>query len=329
MGSFGERLRREREMRGISLDEIAAATKISARNLRALEDEKFKQLPGGIFNKGFVRAYAKFLGIDQEQIVAEYEAASQETETAREQKLKDEFSKAEFRKQKKDDGQEISLEPKSQWGTIAVIVLIAALVYGGYSIYQRRKLDKLQQVQTPSVVAPAPKPQPPMSVPSAATPSSATQGVPSTPAPSANATAPTTNPKTAPSTSSVKPEATNTEAGKTESSKSTSQKTEPTLTSVTPTSATETKSQNATGSAFELKIKVNKQSWVSIKADGKTLVNTTLSAGTERSFKASDKIEVILGNSSGVEVSYNGKPVENLGTGQDVRKLTFTATGYQ
>ena len=80
MGAFGERLRREREMRGISLEEIAAATKIGTRNLKALEDENFKILPGGIFNKGFVRAYARFLGISEEQAVADYLAACGEPE---------------------------------------------------------------------------------------------------------------------------------------------------------------------------------------------------------------------------------------------------------
>ena len=52
MGSFGERLQREREMRGITLDEIAEATKIGTRSLRALESEEFDKLPGGVFNKG-------------------------------------------------------------------------------------------------------------------------------------------------------------------------------------------------------------------------------------------------------------------------------------
>ena len=75
MGSFGERLRREREMRGITIEEIAEATKIGSRNLRALEQEIFELLPGGIFNKGFVRAYSKFLGLDEEQAVADYVAA--------------------------------------------------------------------------------------------------------------------------------------------------------------------------------------------------------------------------------------------------------------
>src|SRR5579859_7240155 len=78
MGVFGDRLRREREMRGITLDEIAESTKISRRHLEALERDHFDQLPGGVFNKGFVRAYARFLGIDEDQAVADYSLASNE-----------------------------------------------------------------------------------------------------------------------------------------------------------------------------------------------------------------------------------------------------------
>jgi hypothetical protein len=95
---------------------------------------------------------------------------------------------------------------------------------------------------------------------------------------------------------------------------------------MTPTNAT---AANDSATPIELKIKVNRESWVSIKADGKTLVSTTLQPGVERSFKATDKIEMVLGNAGGVEVSYNGKPVDNLNNAQDVRKIIFTANGYQ
>lgn len=78
MGSFGERLRREREMRGVTINEIAESTKISRRHLESLENEDFDSLPGGIFNKGFVRAYARYLGLDEDQAVADYAAASNE-----------------------------------------------------------------------------------------------------------------------------------------------------------------------------------------------------------------------------------------------------------
>src|SRR3974377_2352627 len=72
MGSFGDRLRRERGQRGITLDDGALTPKTRAGLLKALEEERFDQLPGGIFNKGFVRAYARHLGIDEDPAGAHY-----------------------------------------------------------------------------------------------------------------------------------------------------------------------------------------------------------------------------------------------------------------
>jgi hypothetical protein len=72
MASFGENLRRERELRGVSLREIADATKISVRFLRALEEDRLDVLPGGLFPKAFVRQYARHLGLDTERYVAEF-----------------------------------------------------------------------------------------------------------------------------------------------------------------------------------------------------------------------------------------------------------------
>ncbi len=74
--TFGEHLKREREMRGVSLDEISAATRIGTRFLEALENEQWDRLPGGVFNRGFVRAVARFLGLDEESLVAEYALAT-------------------------------------------------------------------------------------------------------------------------------------------------------------------------------------------------------------------------------------------------------------
>lgn len=72
MASFGENLRRERELRGIDLREIAEATKISVRFLQALEQDRLDVLPGGLFPRAFVRQYAKHLGLDAERLVAEF-----------------------------------------------------------------------------------------------------------------------------------------------------------------------------------------------------------------------------------------------------------------
>jgi cytoskeleton protein RodZ len=74
-GTFGESLKRERELRGVTLEEISAATRIATRFLKAIENEQWDQLPGGVFNRGFVRAMARFLGLDEENTVAEYTLA--------------------------------------------------------------------------------------------------------------------------------------------------------------------------------------------------------------------------------------------------------------
>jgi cytoskeletal protein RodZ len=76
MATFGERLRRERETQGIRLEEIARATKIGVRFLEALERDDFDTLPGDVFARGYVRAYAEHLGIDPEELVEEYERES-------------------------------------------------------------------------------------------------------------------------------------------------------------------------------------------------------------------------------------------------------------
>lgn len=72
MASFGENLRRERELRGVDLHEVAEATKISFRFLQALEQDRVDVLPGGLFPRAFVRQYARHLGLDEERLVAEF-----------------------------------------------------------------------------------------------------------------------------------------------------------------------------------------------------------------------------------------------------------------
>jgi cytoskeleton protein RodZ len=77
-GNFGERLKREREMREVSLDELTRATRISTRFVEALENEDWAKLPGGVFGHGFVRSIARFLGLDEEALLGEYDMARAE-----------------------------------------------------------------------------------------------------------------------------------------------------------------------------------------------------------------------------------------------------------
>jgi len=70
--AFGEHLRRERELRGVSLEEVSAATRISISFLEALERGDWEKLPGGVFRRGFIRSTGRFLGLDEENLIAEY-----------------------------------------------------------------------------------------------------------------------------------------------------------------------------------------------------------------------------------------------------------------
>src|SRR5882724_1757884 len=76
LASFGEELRREREIRGISLKEIADATKISKRFLEAIERNDHKTLPAPVFTRGFVREYARYLGLSADDMVNRYNFAA-------------------------------------------------------------------------------------------------------------------------------------------------------------------------------------------------------------------------------------------------------------
>jgi cytoskeletal protein RodZ len=120
MGStaFGEHLKREREMRGVSLEEISSATRISLRFLEALEREQWNLLPGGIFNRGFIRAIAHFLGLNEEDLIAEYALAT-------------------------DAPPEVAVltteaKPRRPWGAaVLLVVLLGAIAGGGWFAYER------------------------------------------------------------------------------------------------------------------------------------------------------------------------------------------------
>lgn len=70
--TIGEQLRLAREERGIPLREISDQTRISVRYLEAIESNDYKRLPGGIFNRSFVRAYARYIGYDEKQALEGY-----------------------------------------------------------------------------------------------------------------------------------------------------------------------------------------------------------------------------------------------------------------
>jgi cytoskeleton protein RodZ len=72
MPTLGEELRQRREQRGITLAEISEATRIGTRFLKAIETDSFSTLPGGIFTRSFIRAYAKYVGMNEDEAISLY-----------------------------------------------------------------------------------------------------------------------------------------------------------------------------------------------------------------------------------------------------------------
>jgi cytoskeleton protein RodZ len=70
--TLGQELKRRREARGIELQDISNATRVAVRFLRAIEEDDFQSLPGGLFTRSFIRTYARHVGMDEEEAIARY-----------------------------------------------------------------------------------------------------------------------------------------------------------------------------------------------------------------------------------------------------------------
>ncbi len=158
MASFGENLKREREMRGVTLQEISAATKISVRLLEALETENFEQLPGGIFTRSFIRAYAKYLGLDDEQVMAEYHLAVP---------AKSDFDLTRLAVSKPESKREGSHAP------VIALLLAGVLLVAGYFLYRYSRRASEPSVSIPTPNPPISTPAPTAPTPEASAPSPA------------------------------------------------------------------------------------------------------------------------------------------------------------
>jgi cytoskeleton protein RodZ len=140
-GNFGDRLKRERELREVTLQEITSATRIGPRFLEALENEEWEKLPGGVFNRGFVRSIARYLGLDEEVLLGEYDLAHGEQAPPA-------VAVPEER-----------IPAPSPWFHAALVlgalVLLAGIIFAGIYAW-RRYAARHRAQQTPAAIAPAP-----------------------------------------------------------------------------------------------------------------------------------------------------------------------------
>jgi cytoskeleton protein RodZ len=282
MGGFGDRLRREREARGVTLGEISESTKISNGFLRALEQEDFEKLPGGIFNRGFVRAYCKFLGIDEEEMIADFDAAygqyqAEQTPVAPIVPITDPES-----------------AKKNPTFSLAVLVPLILLIAGAIWWYDHAR------AATPT-----------------GNPESSPKSVESRSRTSSNASAEGRGSET--NQNAKQKPAVPVKAGKASESVVAEAKT----IAATPEVAAPVKPNTP----IRLEVHANEDAWLSVIADGKTMMEGVLPATGTRKFRAQKNIYFTTGNAGGVEVSYNGRPLPSLGTNNEVRSLTFTQSG--
>lgn len=304
MGSFGERLKKEREQKGVSLEDISLETKIGTRLLRALEEDHFDQLPGGIFNKGFVRAYARHLGLDEEQTIADYMAAIGTPPPVVEEPFpiqipqRDSPSERTFRRVRSAAPQEIP------WGVLAVVLLVVALGFASWTYFHR-------PVETKREAAPVEQPTP-VSNPAPDTSNSDSTKPAQTPPPVAPAegTRPLSSiPTTVPSDSSSAPVAQAALHG-----------------------ASSSPLISATAGTLSVRLKGNDDSeecWVSLSVDGQPPVEITLIGPYEKVVEARNEVVAKIGSAGAVDIFFNGKPLPSQGQVGVVRTLVFHPDGWQ
>jgi cytoskeleton protein RodZ len=295
-GNFGERLKRERELREVSLGEITAGTRIGARFLEALENEQWEKLPGGVFNRGFVRAIAHFLGLDEEDLLAEYDLAHGE------------------QKVQVPAPYENRLPSRPLWvpavAILFIVVLLAGMFYAGRYGWRRfaayRAHSSAVQNSGPAAVPESvPQPQPAAPLPPAnAVPDSSASLTSSTSSASARAHArvPAVQ-NSAPVIPEPQPAAPlpPTGAG---SDSSTSLSSSPSSTSSTSVPAS---------TSLTLSISTSSATRVRILADNKLLFDAEMPAGENRQFLASNQFIVTAADSSAVLLELNGRAMPPLG----------------
>ncbi len=146
MASIGQELKRERELRGISLKEIADSTKINIRFLRALEEDRFDMLPEKFFTRGIIRSYANYIGLDEHSVLNTYLEGLQ---TREKQQGPEEVKKSDAI----EDNEPLRDNKKSIFLFALTVLVILALTVILYIVFQRDEEPPPSSSETQSVPA--------------------------------------------------------------------------------------------------------------------------------------------------------------------------------
>ncbi len=284
--SFGPWLRRQREMREIDLREIADSSKISLRYLQAFEDNRFEELPADVFSKGFLRHYARFVGIDPEEAVNFFSQARKEAALNQEE---DEITRVVRIRGTKSASSRHRESANRRF--VMVILLAASLLL--FLIWQLSRWQQRQEVEEPAPSA--------VAVPSASSnePSEEVPGQTSVDAeaerlsPESGASAaelvetPAMALTPAPAPTPVLPRGTDPAAD--------------------PAQALD--AQVTSGDLIRVTLDFQGQCWVEALVDGKRQQSATRAQGEAIVLAGNELIEIKLGDYRAAQVEVNGKPI--------------------
>lgn len=292
MESVGEFFKLVRETKGLTVDEVASKTRIRSDFVKALEDGNFAKLPDQVFARGFVRSYARSLGLDEEDAIHRFiqsAGAFYEKQDERE-RLKVRQAEEERKRQANRKAVAVAIG-------IAVLTLIFLLSREQSSVLRRSTPDHVSAKRNTQAVKDAPEAAPrhePEPVATAPKPSDVPAVAPK-PSTEAHRPEPTVAPVVA---SKPSPETVST----------TSPGTDGPLGGI---------SLDGAGAASDgqlvLDLEATELSWVVVQIDNGSPQEALLRPGEKAHWKGQDQFILTLGNAGGVKAELNGKPQKPFG----------------
>jgi cytoskeletal protein RodZ len=300
MESIGDFFKQVRETKGLTVDEVASKTRIRTDFVKALEEGNFAKLPDQVFARGFVRSYARSLGLDEEDAIHRFiqsAGAFYEKQDERE-RLKVRQAEEERKRQANRKAVAIAIG-------IAILTLVILLSREQSSLLVRRTSQSEPPATTGKRVLPPESAK--LEVPVRPEPEAAAGGAAKTKTPDASP-APSVNPRAEANTArSPSPN-----AGAAVQSQSTS----PGAPAVAAEAPLAPLSLEASANAEEplvLDLEATELSWVVIQVDGGSPQEALLRPGEKAKWKGQDQFMLTLGNAGGVKAELNGKPQKPFG----------------
>lgn len=284
---IGERLRSAREARGLSLDEIEAATRIRRRYLEALEAEAFDQLPGPAYAKGFLRTYASYLGLPAEDLVGLCPDLRAGAAVSHGSPVEVRITPA---------------TPPSRARrviTAIAVALVIGLALLAYTLYGQIRQFAQTPLPAPGTSASSPR------APAQVSPTAHPAGAPPAGAPGRG---PTAAPGPAPQPGQAAPA---------------QGPAAPAAPGAAPPAAPQP--PGAAAIPLSLAVAAGDRSWVRTVADGVTVYEGFLNAGDRQTWQARHQITIRGGNAGALDMTLNGRPLGRLGKPGDVVERTFVA----